>query len=180
MKERYESAYWSAHNTIFHSRRFRRRFLSWRKSRRARELHYSISGKDSYQPDVFRRSNSREGGTSNFFFLRSEPLEIRIRVNRKSWSTPVIQHHEQDEDTVHLRRRLGLPSFIVVCPYGTRETQRHIHHCNRAYRVRVTTYTKPVYRPFFPSEPENFLRLLPPGCASFAFHPRPYVIQDVR
>lgn len=50
-----------------------------------------------------------------------DALEIRIRVNRKSWSTPVILYRERDEDTVHLRRdRLGLPS--LWCALTERDT----------------------------------------------------------
>lgn len=139
------------------------------------EFRYSISGGDSYQPDVFRRSNSREVGTSNFFFPR-EALEIRIRANRRSRGMGVILYRERNEDAVHPRRDGGLDYSSLWCALTERDTDVSTIVIERC---RIRACTKPVYRFSF-SEPGHFLRLLPPGCASFTFPLRSYVTQDVR
>ena len=51
-----------------------------------------------------------------------EALEIRIRVNRKSQSMPVILHREQYEDTVHLCHGGGLGYSSLWCALTERDT----------------------------------------------------------
>lgn len=108
---------------IFHSCRLAALLIVAPRTRQRRKnVAIPLAARDSYRLDVFRRSNSPEGWgrtgrrvvkeqdeekncTSNFF--RREPLEIWIRANRKSCgqdATRVIQHREQNEDVVHLRR----------------------------------------------------------------------------
>lgn len=98
--------------------------------------------------------------TLNFFSRKA--LEIRIRdepkVPGRTWQ--VILYHEQDEDTVHLRRDGGL-SYASMCTRTEWDTDVFTIVIERAAYNNVNeTLSRRI---------QKFLWLLPPGCASSAF-----------